>query len=115
MLLSQFLFFLQKEGVWKYHINHDKNGQSVVVCLPQLVNHFGSTPQHAANDYRKVSNIRHQNPKLKCFSFRVAVVFVPSTEAGCQSENEDVVGAAPTTSGWTWMELPTKVRLILEI
>ena len=40
-------------------------------------------------------------------------------EAKCQMENEDVVGAAPTgdastTSEWPTIELPTKVRLILE-
>ena len=46
-------------------------------------------------------------------------VFVQSIEAGCQVENEDVVGAAPTgdaptTSEWSTILLPTKVRLILE-
>ena len=38
----------------------------------------------------------------------------------CQVENEDVVGAAPqgdapTTSEWSPIVLPTKVRLILEV
>ena len=47
-------------------------------------------------------------------------VFAESLEARCQVENEDVVGAAPTgdaptTSEWSTILLPTKVRLILEI
>ena len=47
-------------------------------------------------------------------------VFVESLEARCQVENEDVVGAAPTddaptTSEWSIILLPTKVRLVLEI
>ena len=45
-------------------------------------------------------------------------VFAKSLEARCQVENEDVFGAAPTadaptTSEWTTILLPTKVRLIL--
>ena len=56
---------------------------------------------------------------LKCFSSRHAVVFAQSYEARCQVENEDVVGAAPTdaaptTSEWSTILLPTKVRIILE-
>ena len=47
-------------------------------------------------------------------------VFAESLEARYQVENEDVVGAAPTvnaptTSEWSTILLPTKVRLILEI
>ena len=47
-------------------------------------------------------------------------VFAESLEARCQAENEDVVGAAPTgdaptTSDWSKISLPTKVRLILEV
>ena len=43
-----------------------------------------------------------------------------SLEARCQVENENVVGAAPTgdaptTSEWSTILLPTKVRLILEV
>ena len=61
----------------------------------------------------------HQFPKLKCFLSRLAVVFAQSIEARCYVENEDVVGAAPTgdaptTSEWSSILLPTKVRLILE-
>ena len=36
----------------------------------------------------------HQILKLKCFSYRLAVVFVQSIEASCEVENEDAVGAA---------------------
>ena len=48
----------------------------------------------------------HQNPKLKCFSYRLAVVFAQYIEAECKVENEDVVEAAPTgnapiTSEWS--------------
>ena len=59
------------------------------------------------------------NPKLKCFSTRLTVVFALYIEAKCSVENEDVVGAAltgdaPTTSEWPTISLPIKVRLILE-
>ena len=61
----------------------------------------------------------HQIGKLKCCSSRRAVVFAQSNEARCWVENEDVVGAAltgdaPTTSEWSTILLPIKVRLILE-
>ena len=57
--------------------------------------------------------------KLKLFSSRLADVCAQSSEARCWVENEDVVGAAPTddaptTSEWSTILLPTKVRLILE-
>ena len=50
---------------------------------------------------------------------QIKSVFSESLEARCQVENEDVVGAAPTgdaptTSEWSTIQLPTKVRLILE-
>ena len=63
----------------------------------------------------------YQILKLKCFSPRLADVFVQSIEARCWVENEDVVGAAPagddapTASEWSTMLLPTKARFILEI
>ena len=62
----------------------------------------------------------HQIPTLKIFSYCLAAVFfAESLEARCQVENEDVVGAAPTgdaptTSEWSTIVLPTKVRLILD-
>ena len=71
--------------------------------------------------YRQVSNIRHtKSQHLKRFSDYLAPVFAESLEARCQVENEDVVGAAPTgdaptTSEWSTISLPTKVRLVLEI
>ena len=54
----------------------------------------------------------HQIPKLKCFSSRLAVVFAQYIEAKRWVQDEDVVGAAPT--GTSTIQLPTKVRLILE-
>ena len=62
----------------------------------------------------------HQIPKLKRFSFRLAVVFAQSSEIRCWAENEDVVGTAPTgdaptISEWSTILLPTRVRLILEV
>ena len=71
-------------------------------------------------NYRQTSNIRHQIPKLKCFLFRLAFVFVQSIEAKCWVENEDVglVGAAPAggaTFEWPSILIPTKMRLILEV
>ena len=58
----------------------------------------------------------HQIPTLKWFSSRLAFSFAYFIEAGCKVENEDVVGAAltgdaPTTSEWSTIWLPTKVRL----
>ena len=55
--------------------------------------------------YRKISYKMRRIPKLKCISSWLAV-FAQYFEAGCQVENEDVVGAAPTgdaptTSEWS--------------
>ena len=60
----------------------------------------------------------HQIPKFKCLSSHLAVVFAQSIEAGCEVENE-VVGAVPTgdaltTSEWSTILVPIKVRVILE-
>ena len=69
----------------------------------------------------QVSNIRRaKSQHLKRFSDCLAPVFAESLGARCQVENEDVVGAAPTgdaptTSDWSTISLPTKVRLVLEI
>ena len=57
---------------------------------------------------------------LKLSSSRHAVVFVQYIKARCRVENEDVVGAAPTgdastTSEWSTILLPAKVRLVLEV
>ena len=52
----------------------------------------------------------HLIPKHNRFSSRLVVVFAKSIEATCKVENED----APTTSEWSTILLPTKVRLILE-
>ena len=59
-------------------------------------------------------------PTFEIFSCCLAAVFAESLEARSQVENEDVVGAAstgdaPTTSEWSTILLPTKVRLILEV
>ena len=71
--------------------------------------------------YRQVDNIRRTKSQhlLRVLCSLVAV-FAESAEARCQVENEDVVGAAPTgvpptTSVWSTILLPTKVRLILEV
>ena len=62
----------------------------------------------------------HQIPKLQWFLSRLAVVSAQSIKARCWVENEDIVGAAPTggaptTSEWSTILLPTKVRLLLEV
>ena len=54
--------------------------------------------------------MRHPIAKHKCFSSLLAVVFAQTSEARCEVENED----APTTSEWSTILLPTKVRLILK-
>ena len=68
--------------------------------------------------YCQTSNVsctKSQNLNVSHF-----VVFAQSIEARCYVENEDVVGAvptgaAPTTSEWSTVLLPTKVQLILEV
>ena len=74
------------------------------------------------NVYPQVSNIRRtKSQHLKeRFSYCLTAVFAESLEAMCQVENGDVVGAAPTgdaptTSEWSTVLLPIKMRLILEI
>ena len=67
--------------------------------------------------YRQVSNIRRTKSQHLKDS---RTVFAESLEARYWVENEDVVGAAPTgdaptTSEWSTILLPTKVRLILEV
>ena len=62
----------------------------------------------------------HQIPNFKCFLFRLAFVLVQSIEARYYAENEGVVGAvptgdAPTTSEWSTILLPARVRLTLEV
>ena len=62
----------------------------------------------------------HEIIRLEWLSSRLAVVFAQTIEASHKVENEDVVGAAPTgdapsTSEWSTILLPTKVRLILEV
>ena len=66
--------------------------------------------------YHQTSNMRHQFPKLKCFSSCIVVAI----EARCLVENEDVVGAAPTgdaptTSEWSTILLRAKVQLVLRV
>ena len=63
----------------------------------------------------------HHIPTLKRFSYCLVAVFAESLEARCQVENEDVLvgaaptGDAPTTSEWSTILIPTKIRIILEI
>ena len=71
--------------------------------------------------YRQVSNIRRtksQPLKDACTVLRLSLPnpLKPDVKSG----NEDVAGAAPTgdaptTSEWSTILLPTKVRLILEV
>ena len=51
--------------------------------------------------YRQVSNIRRTESQHLRFSYCLATVFAESLDAICEVENEDVVGAAPTTSEWS--------------
>ena len=67
-----------------------------------------------------LKNKTHQIPRLQWFSSRPVVVSAQYIEARCSVENEDVVGAAPTgdaptTSEWSTILLPTKVRVILQV
>ena len=61
----------------------------------------------------------HQITKLKCSSPRLAVVFAQIQWSQVFSQDEDVIGAAPTgdaptTSEWSTISLASKVHLILE-
>ena len=61
---------------------------------------------------RLCPDFKHEIPKLRCFSSRLAAVFAQSNEVRCYVENEDVVGAAPTgivttTSERSTLLLPT--------
>ena len=75
----------------------------------------------ASEHYRQDSNIRRTKSQHLKDSRNVLRLSLPNfLEARCQVENEDVVGAAPTgdaptTSEWSTILLPTKVRLILEV
>ena len=78
--------------------------------------YFNEDRLHAT--YRQISNISHTNsPNLNVS--RLALVWTIHWSQ-VLIENEDVVGTAPTgdaptTSEWSTILLPTKVRLILEI
>ena len=75
----------------------------------------------ASCKYRQISNIRRtQSQNLKVSRLILQLSFVESFEVMYKVENEDVVGAAPTgdaptTSEWSTILVPTKVRLILEV
>ena len=85
------------------------------LLVPMLILFHDITWRHYSTPYIIIYKT-HQIPKLKCFSPCLAVVYDQSNEARCEVENEDVVGAAPTptTSEWSTILFPTKVRLILE-
>ena len=68
--------------------------------------------------YRQISLTRRT--KSQNLNVSRAIVFAQSIEARCYVKNEDVVGAAPTgddltTSEWSTIYLPIKVRLALEV
>ena len=72
--------------------------------------------------YRQVSNIRRsKSPNLNISRLVLQLhVFAQSMKTRCKVENEDVVGVpprgdAPTTSEWSTIVLPTKVRSILTV
>ena len=71
--------------------------------------------------YPQASNIsRTKSQHLKDSHTVLWLSFAESLEARCWAENEDVVGVAPTgdaptTSEWSTILSPTKVRLILEV
>ena len=71
--------------------------------------------------YCQVSNIRRTKPQhLKDSRTVLRLSLLNPLKPDVEVENEDVVGAAPTgdaptTSEWSTILLPTKVRLILEV
>ena len=82
-------------------------------------------PDHPGHDdnwtYRQLSNIRRTKSQHIKYSRTVLRLSVPNPlKPDVKSKNEDVVGAAPTgdaptTSDWSTIVLPTKVRLILDV
>ena len=71
-------------------------------------------------NYRKISNIRHtKSPNLNVSCLVLQLSLHNPMKPGVKLILKDVVGAAPTgdaptTSEWSTILLPTKVRLILE-
>ena len=69
--------------------------------------------------YRQVSNIKRTKSQHLKDSRTVLRLSLPNPLKPDEVENEDVVGAAPTgdaptTSEWSTILLPTRVRLILK-
>ena len=88
----------------------------LIHVLPGYYTGNGTILHIPSNLYYKT----HQISTLERFSYCLAAVLAESIEARCQVENEYVVAAAPTgdaptTSVWSTILLPTKVRLKLEV
>ena len=83
-----------------------------VICWARLC----CVPLQINTTYRQISNMRHQIPKLKCFSSRLAVVFVQSidTRSSSRAGAAPPTGDAPTTSEWWTILLHTKACLMLK-
>ena len=81
---------------------------------------LASARWYPQSDYHQISNIRcTQYPNINASRLVLQWSLPNPLEPGIKDENEDVVGAAPigdapTTSEWSTILLPTKVRLILE-
>ena len=72
------------------------------------------------NIYRQISNIsRTKSDYLNVSRFILQLSLPNPLKPGVKVENEDVVGAAPTsdapnTSEWSTISLPIEVRLVLD-
>ena len=95
------------------------NGATRFVGVFDSINQSSETRTNSyisSNPWYKANQIQ----KLECFSSGLAVVFTQSIKAVYEVENEDAAGEAPTgdtptTSEWSTMLLPTKLRLVLEV
>ena len=83
---------------------------SRILCLRSATGHHFRASGRGLT-YRQISNIgRFQRPKLKCFSSRRAVVLAPDFNGLGKVENEDAVGAAPTSE---WSTILLLIRCAL--
>ena len=92
-----------------------------VICYLLLSGYEADPDVDNIPNCHQISNIeRTEYQNWNVFRLCLEVVFAQSIDARCLVHNEDVVGAAATgdaqtTSEWSIIIFPTKVRLILQI
>ena len=95
-------------------------GLTFRACTSNYIHAVWTPCQTVGCNYRKISNIRRTiSPNLNVSRLVLQLSLRNPVKPGVKVENEDVVGAAPTgaaptTSEWSTILVPTKVRVILE-